>query len=327
MPRASVVIPTWNGAALLRPALASLRAQSWSDFETIVVDNGSSDDTVAMLARDYPEVRLVRFDENRGFAAAVNAGIRASSGELVVLMNNDVEADPEWLAALIRALDDRPEIGACASKMLFHADPSRVDSAGDSLGLFAHSIGHGQLDGPAFAEPRHVLSACAGAAAYRRTVLDSIGLFDERFFAYLEDVDVGVRMQLAGRLCLYVPDAVVYHHGSATARRMPETKLYLLIRNSLFLFFQYFPTRTVLAYGPAMLAWPFYRVLRDRQPIRVALRALRSFIRDLPAVRRRRAETRRTRRITDRQFLDRLSGRPGRAAATGSRLDAAGAVE
>jgi GT2 family glycosyltransferase len=311
MSSASVVIPTWNGADLLKDCLASLRGQTRRDFEIIVVDNGSTDGTAEILAADYPEARLIRLGENRGFAAAVNAGIRASQCDFVVLMNNDVEAAPRWLEELVDAMDTHAEVGACASRMLSHADPARIDSAGDQLGLFATSIGHGELDGPAFDEPRFVLSACAGAAAYRRQALDAVGGFDERFFAYLEDVDLGVRIQLAGWHCLYVPGAVVYHHGSATARRMPEMKLFLLMRNSLFLFFQYMPARVVVLGAPAMLAWPLYRTLRERQPLRLGLRAVTAFLRDLPAVLRRRAQVKRMRRLTTREFRTRLTGWPG----------------
>ncbi|MGH9341075.1 MAG: glycosyltransferase family 2 protein, partial [Acidobacteriota bacterium] len=239
--QATIVIPTWNGLDLLRGALASLEEQAFRDFETVVVDNGSTDGTVEWLRQNRPSVRIVTFSENRGFAAAVNAGIRTAEGEILVLMNNDVEAEPAWLGALVAGLDRHSEVGVCASKMLCWADPARIDSAGDDLGLLAFSIGHGAPDSSAFREARYVFSACAGAAAYRRSVLDDVGLFDERFYAYLEDVDLGARIQMAGWRCLYVPDAVVYHRGSATADRLPSFKLRLLLRNSLFLFFQYMP--------------------------------------------------------------------------------------
>ncbi|MBI4541227.1 MAG: glycosyltransferase family 2 protein [Gemmatimonadetes bacterium] len=300
--RVSVVIPTWNGAPMLTHALDSLARQTWSDFEIIVVDNGSSDGTAELVARQYPHVGLVHFRENRGFAAAVNAGIRESRGEIVVLMNNDTEADARWLEALARALEAHPEVGSCASKVLDFHDRARIDSAGDRLGLIASQIGHGERDGPAFACPRYVLSACAGAAAYRRRMLATLGLFDERFESYLEDVDLGVRAQLRGYRCLYVPDAVIFHRGSATARRMPERKFYLLLRNSLFLFFQYMPPLRLAVFGPLMLVAPLYVAVRERVPLRVGARSLRDFLRDLPAVLERRREAARSRRISGSEF-------------------------
>lgn len=307
MPRATVVIPTWNGARLLREALRSLGSQTFADFETIVVDNGSSDETLTMLGESFPAVRTVALPRNEGFAVAVNAGIRAARGDIIVMMNNDIEATPGWLEALVDALDRHAGAGACASRMLSLSNPGIIDSAGDMLGLFATSIGHGSPDGPEFDKPYLVFSPCAGAAAYRRQVLEEVGLFDERFFAYLEDVDLGARIQLAGWHCLYVPDAIVHHHGSATAGRMPALKTTLLMRNSLFIFFQYAPIPMLLAWTPVMLAWPVYRAVREGRP-HLALRALGGFFRGLPAVVRRRRDSARIRRITPSQFRSRLSG-------------------
>lgn len=271
------------------------------------MDNGSTDGTAELLARDYPQVRLLSFPENRGFAAAVNAGIRASRSEIVILMNNDTEADPGWIEALVRALDSHGDVGSCASKVLDFHDRTRIDSAGDRLGLIASQIGHGQTDGPPFAYPRHVLSACAGAAAYRRSALAEVGLFDERFESYLEDVDLGIRAQLAGYRCLYVPDAVIYHRGSATARRMPERKFYLLLRNSLFLFFQYMPLARLVIFGPLMLVAPLYIAIRERVPLRVGVSSLRDFLRNRRAVLARRRQVARTRRIPLSEFRRLLS--------------------
>lgn len=309
MPRVTVVIPTWDGAPLLREALRTLRAQTFLDFEVIAVDNGSTDDTMAMLRDAFPYVRAVALARNEGFAAAVNAGISAARGEIIVLMNNDVEATAGWLAALVDAFDRHPEVGACASKMLSWEEPGVIDSAGDRLGLFATSIGHGALDGPEYDEPCYVFSACAGAAAYRLTVLEQVGSFDERFFAYLEDVDIGARIQLAGWRCLYVPEAVVYHRGSATARRMPTMKTTLLMRNSLFIFFQYMPLSTLIVWGPAMVGWPLYRALRERRP-HLGLRALVGFLGSLPAILQRRREVARSRRLTPADYRNILSGWP-----------------
>jgi len=308
MPRVSVIIPTWNGWALLEPALESLERQTYRDFEVIVVDNGSTDGTEEHLARRFPDVRLIRFPENRGFAPAVNAGISEGRGEFIVLMNNDTEAEPGWIGALVRALDEHPEVGSCASRMLDFYDRSRIDAAGDRLGIMASQIGHGMPDGPEFDVPRYVLSACAGASAYRRSALDDVGLFDERFFAYMEDVDLGVRLQFAGYRCLYVPDAVIYHKGSATASRIAGRRFYLLMRNSLFVFFQYMPLRRLLLWGPAILAVPVLLSVLRRQPLHLAFRALADFVRDLPTVIRRRRQVIRNRRIPWSEFRSLLAG-------------------
>ena len=288
MPRASVIIPTWDGAAMLRLALASLAAQTFTDFETIVVDNGSRDGTAGLLERGFPGVVVVRFPENRGFAPAVNAGLRAARGEMLVLMNNDVEAEPGWLAALAGALERRPDAGFVASKMLSARDPTRVDSAWDAMGLAPFNVGHGERDGPQFGAGRYVLSACAGAAAYRREFFERVGYFDEDFFAWFEDVEIGVRGQLAGFRCWYEPAAVVRHLGSATAARMPDRKIFLLIRNNLILFFQTMPLRRVVPWGPVILLWPWLDPIFYGRPLRLTARGWFAFWGTVPRILRNR---------------------------------------
>lgn len=277
MPRASVVIPTWNGAALLRTALLSLRRQTYRDFQVVVVDNGSRDRTREMLADEFPDVVCVPLPENCGFAAAVNRGIGVAKGEYVALLNNDAEAEPGWLGALVAVLDRRPDVGSVASKMLDAGRPGIIDAAGDTMSLFAWNAGHGEPDGPKFARGREILSACAGAAAYRRTLFDAVGMFDEAYFAWFEDVDLGIRAQLAGFRCWYEPDAIVRHHGSATLGRMSDTKTYFTVRNTLKLFFTTMPLRRVLTWGPAMLMWPWLDPLLTGRRLRVTVRAWLAF--------------------------------------------------
>ena len=284
VPRVSVIIPTWNGADLLAVALDSLRGQSLRDFETVVVDNGSTDGTRALLGARFPDVRLVALPSNRGFAPAVNEGIRAARGEILVLMNNDVRAEPGWLAALVAALDAHPEAGSVASRMLDARRPGIVDAAGDTMALMAWNIGRGEKDGPRFAAGREVLSACAGAGAYRRAVFDRVGLLDEAYFAWFEDVDLGIRAQLAGFRCWYEPAAVVHHLGSATAERMSTTKTFFTVRNAMLLFFKTMPLPRLLAWGPVMLLWPLLDpIMSGRSPL-VTARAWLAFWRLLPAV-------------------------------------------
>jgi GT2 family glycosyltransferase len=307
MPRVSVIIPTWNGAELLRVALRSLEAQRWQDFEVIVIDNASADDTLAIMSREFPDARQIALPENRGFAAAVNAGIEAARGEIIVLLNNDTEADPGWLAALVAGLERHPDAGSCASKMLDFSDRSRIDAAGDQMALQATSIGRGERDGPEFSRERYVFSACAGAAAYRREVFEVIGGFDERFFAYLEDVDVGFRAQIAGYRCVYVPDAVIYHRGGATSDRISDIRAFWLIRNSLFLFFQNMPARVLRRHGWFMLIWPFADALLHRRSLVTAARGWLAFCRDLPEVVRRRRRAYALRAVTDDEMIRILS--------------------
>lgn len=271
-PRVSVVVPTWNGCALLRAALDSLRAQTYRDFETVVVDNGSRDGTAAMLEKEFPEVVVVRFAENRGFAVAVNAGVRAARGRYLALMNNDVEAEPAWLGALVQVLDARPDVGSVATKMVSLGDPSLVDSAGAAMGLFAHDIGRGQRDGPPFDAGREVLCPCAGAGAYRRAVFEAVGEFDEAFFAWFEDVELGIRAQLAGFKCWYEPSARVRHHGHATASQLSVPKTVYTVRNAMLLFLQTMPLRRLIPWAPLMLVWPFLDPIFSGRPARATIR-------------------------------------------------------
>jgi GT2 family glycosyltransferase len=217
-PFVSVVIPNWNGAAYLPGCLDSLRAQSYRRLEVLVVDDGSTDGSDRMVAERYPEFRLVSLPVNRGFAAAVNEGIRAAGGDLVALLNNDAEADPDWLARLAEAAERHPEAGFFACKILLHDRRDVIQSAGDfySADGVPGNRGVWQRDEGQFDREEYVLGACGAASAWRRSLLDDVGLLDESLFMYCEDVDLSLRAQLLGYRCLYVPTARVYHRLSAT---------------------------------------------------------------------------------------------------------------
>jgi GT2 family glycosyltransferase len=216
-PLASVIVPTLNGAHLLPDCLDSLTRQSYATLEVIVVDGASTDATSGLLARAYPDVRLLRLRRNAGFAGNVNAGLRAARGDVLCLFNNDAWAEPEWVETCVETLADNPAIGSVASKVLF-ADGRTINSAGDVFCRdgAARQRGAGEPDGPRWNQLEPVFGAMGGAAAYRRAMLGDVGLLDEAFFMYLEDVDLAFRAQLLGWACLYQPLARVYHRGSAS---------------------------------------------------------------------------------------------------------------
>ncbi len=220
--RASVIIPNWNGAEHLPECLESLERQTFREFEVVVVDNGSSDHSLELLQQDYSWVRTVRNGSNLGFSAAVNAGIRDTTTDYVVLLNNDTRASNDWLENLVAAMDAEPGASFAACKMLHFDPPHPIDSAGDRFSLLRGggvNIGSGDPAG-SHDEPAWIFGACAGAAIYRRSLFDDIGLFDEDFFLVFEDIDIDLRAQVAGHRCLYVPDAVVYHkRGASTDNR------------------------------------------------------------------------------------------------------------
>jgi len=217
-PLASIVIPNWNGAQHLPVCFDALRAQTYPRLEVILVDNGSTDGSQALVAEQYPEVRLLALERNLGLTGGNNAGFRAARGEILISLNNDTEADPGFVGALVRALQEQPEAGMAAAKMLLFDRRDQIHSAGDGYGLDGIPFNRGvwQRDEGQFDEPGWIFGGCGGAVAYRRAMLDEVGLFDESFFMYCEDVDLNWRAQLAGWKCWYTPVAVVYHKLSAT---------------------------------------------------------------------------------------------------------------
>lgn len=218
LPLISVIIPNWNGAHHLPTCLDALRRQTYPHFEVIVVDNASTDGSVKLVERDYPEVGVRVLAANRGLTGAVNEGIAVARGEIIALLNNDTEADPDWLSALHRALKTHPEAGSAASKMLLFDQRDTIHSAGDLYRVDGVPGNRGvwQRDEGQFNQVEEVFAGCGGAVAYRRAMLEDIGLMDEDLFMYCEDVDLGWRAQLAGYRCVYAPDARVYHRLSAT---------------------------------------------------------------------------------------------------------------
>ncbi len=217
-PRVSVVVPNFNGKRFLPDCLASLQKQTYADLECIVVDDGSTDGSAQGLSDLLPGVRVVLRPENGGFARAANDGMRLATGEIVALLNNDAAAAANWVEEMVAAFQRHPEAGAVASKMLLWDRPNIINSAGDVFlrrGV-PDSRGVWQTDAGQFDHEEEVFGASGGACAYRRSMLDDIGLFDERFFMYCEDVDLAFRAQLRGYSCIYAPRAVVHHRLSAT---------------------------------------------------------------------------------------------------------------
>lgn len=217
-PFVSVIIPTWNGRDHLELCLPALAAQRYTPFEIIVVDNGSTDGTVAWLAEAWPHIRVVALPENRGFTGGVNAGIDAATGEWLALLNNDTEAEPRWLSEALAVAERHPAAGMVASKLMLWDEREKIHSAGDFFTLSGRAGNRGvwQPDGPAFNNEEWIFAPCAGAALYKRALFEKVGTFDERFGSYLEDVDLAWRAQLAGFRCIFAPKAIVYHRVSAT---------------------------------------------------------------------------------------------------------------
>jgi GT2 family glycosyltransferase len=255
-PVISVVIVNWNRRDLLRACLDSLAAQTFTDFEIIVVDNGSDDGSAAMV-REFPRpIQLIENRENRGFCAANNQGFSVSQTEYVALLNNDAEADPGWLQALLDAIQIKPDvgesdIGMVASKILVWEDPRIIDKCGHLIYPDGQNRGrgHGQVDRGQFNRQEEVLWPDGCAALYRRAMLDEVGGFDEEFFAYADDAELGLRARIAGWTCLYAPGAVVRHHRGATLGLNSAKRLTLIERNRVLLVVKLFPWNLLWANG------------------------------------------------------------------------------
>ena len=253
----TVVIPSWNGRHLLCPCLQAVKRQSFTDYEVVVVDNGSIDGTASWLEKECPWVRVIRTSKNIGFAAAVNLGISESHSRYVATLNNDTEVAPGWLAALVEVAENDHQVGMCASTMLFADRPQMINSAGisvDRVGIAWDRLGGAEFDNEE-SKLMEVFGACAGAALYRRAMLDSIGCFDVDFFAYLEDVDLAWRARAAGWDCVYVPQARVLHRHSATGGEGSPFKSFHLGRNKVWLIVKNYPFRELYGYVPLILIY------------------------------------------------------------------------
>ncbi len=235
----TIVIPTLAADAKLRECVESLRKQSRNDFQVVVVDNSG----VSLVRRNgaAPGFQIIENKENVGFGTAVNEGIQATSSRYVAVLNDDAVAHPEWLDALVRAMEQRPDAGMCASQVRLKGEPG-LDSAGMLMARDGSSKqrGHGR-DPQDFPVTEEVLFPSGSAALYRRAMLDEIGGFDDSFFLYCEDTDLGLRARWAGWKCLYVPEAVVEHGYSHSAGRNSPVKAYFVERNRLFVLVKNFP--------------------------------------------------------------------------------------
>jgi GT2 family glycosyltransferase len=253
---------------LLRKCLESLRRQSFADFEIVLVANGAGD-WAESLAKEFG-AKLVRFAENRGFAPAINAGIAASEPPLVLLLNDDVELDPAWLEKTTALLEEKPDISFCCGK-IYQSDGRTIDNAGDalSMGGAAWRLGYGRADAPEFDVPRSLIAISMTAALFRRAVFDRIGLLDENFFSYLEDMDFSIRLWRAGLNGMYLPQATARHHGGASSAGDESAHVFqLMTQNQLALLSKHFPLALWLRLYPrifwSQLLWSLMAFRKGR---------------------------------------------------------------
>jgi len=262
----TVVVPTLAAGETLGCCLASLERQTFSDFEVIVVDN-SGRQAARHSGQAGSRVSVIANDHNVGFGPAVNQAFRQSTSAYMAVLNDDATAHPEWLEALLAAIEPRPDAGMCASQVR-HAGSGSLDSAGMLLCPDGSSKQRGHLQSPAgYAHTEEALLPSGSAALYRREMLEEIGLFDESFFLYCEDTDLGLRARWAGWECLYVPKAVVEHRYSHSSGKASSLKAYYVERNRLFVIVKNFPLADLLLvpfYATTRYFWHFIYALRGR---------------------------------------------------------------
>ena len=320
-PLVSVIIVNFNGRQLLEDCLSSLRKQSFRDFEVIFVDNGSLDDSLEFVRGSYGDmVRTIILPENRGFAGGNNAGIQAARGKYIALLNNDTETDSEWLAGLVACMESNPATGMVGSKILNYYRRDEIDNTGHLLYSDGLNRGRGRLetDCGQFDNDRQILFPSGCASLYKKEMLDGIGGFDERFFAYGDDTDIGLHGRYQGYGALYCPEAVVYHKYSGTTGGYSAQKVFYVERNRFWILIKYFPLTHILAspyftvkrmilqaWGVMCCKGAAARMVENESLSRLVLTVLKAYasaLSGLPDMIGKRRAIRRNRKITGREF-------------------------
>lgn len=250
----TVVIPNYNGQKYLIPCLKALYGRTTVDMDVIVVDNGSEDQSIIEAKKLYPQVKYMLLDKNYGFCRAVNEGIQASCTEYVLLLNNDTEIKKGFVERLLHTIKRSPKIFSVESKMVQYGNHNLIDSAGTYYNAFGWAFARGKdASADKYNRRCRTFAACAGAAIYRRSVFEEIGCFDENYFAYLEDIDMGYRARIYGYVNLYEPKAEVIHVGSAASgSRYNEFKTMYSARNNIYLIYKNMPGAQILLNLPTL---------------------------------------------------------------------------
>lgn len=306
----SFILVVWNNKTHLRRCSSALSKQTLQGFEVILVDNASSDNSAAeALYRPYFDLPLhiEHLPTNLGFAVANNIGARLARGEWLVFLNADAFPEPDWLEKLLKAAEENPEYSFFSSRQIQANDPAWLDGAGDAYHIsglaWRHGYNHPSVE---FGhEQQEVFSACAAAALIRREEFLQMGGFDEDYFSYFEDVDLGFRLRLQGKKCLYVPEAIVHHVGSASTGKRSDFSVYYGYRNMIWTFIKNMPSPLIWILLPLHIATVlfFMAYLTWRGQGKTISRAIIDAIRGLPAVLEKRKKIQRDRKVSSRDLL------------------------
>lgn len=317
----SVIIVNWNGKQYLDKCLLSLKNQTYPFMEIIAVDNGSSDGSVEFIQKTFPEVRILKNKTNLGFAHSNNLGIISAKGKYIATLNNDTIADPGWIENLVKAAESRKDAGMFASKILSWNNPNLIESKGMLIyqdGI-AKCRGYLTKDNGMLNAEEEILLPSACAALYKKDALFSAGLFDKDYFAYCEDVDLGLRIRLLGLNCIYVPNAKVCHYYSGTSRKNLLFKVYLAERNRIWTIIKIFPVSQVILspiYSLKRYLFFIYAAMQERSPVKefckresglmilyVVFKAYVSTILNLTNLIRKRLHARKGNKAKDREMI------------------------
>ena len=310
-PVVSVVIVAWNSSAHLRVCFQSLKKQAFTDFEVVVVDNGSTDNSIEYIKDFGLRFKIERLNKNEGFSTANNIGARLANGKWIVLLNADAFPEPDWLENLLAAAETHPEYSFYSSRQIQANKTELLDGAGDVYNVSglawrryynfpSSKFGH---------QTEEVFSACGAAALYLREDFSNVGGFDEDYFSYFEDVDLGFRLRLTGKKCLYVPEAVVHHVGSASTGKRSDFSVYYGYRNMIWTFFKNMPSPLIWFFLPVHIVTLMFFVvyLSFRGQGKVILRAIRDALQGLPGVLEKRKAIQKSKRIGPAELLKVMS--------------------
>lgn len=313
IPKVSIIIINYNGKELIRVCLQALERQSVDGFEAIVIDNASSDGSLYEIRRFLKEsplasiIKLIPCDRNLGFAGGNIEGLKYAQGEYIALLNNDAEPDARWLEELVKAMDENPKIGICASKMIIHGSDI-LDSAGVlfSTALKGFGAGEGQKSF-LYNKKRYIFGACGGAALYRRKMVAEIGFLDEDFFLIHEDIDLNFRAQLRGWKALYVPEAIVYHRVRSSIVSMSDMAVYYTLRNCELVRMKTVPLAILIIFLPEFIIWTLaefvYFVIKHKH-LKLYFKAKSDAIKMLPRMLKKRAVIMKNRKVSYKYLLN-----------------------
>ncbi|MBU1204260.1 MAG: glycosyltransferase family 2 protein [Nanoarchaeota archaeon] len=317
MVKASIIILNWNGLEFLKDCFESIQKQTFTDFETIMVDNNSQDGSPNYVENVFPWIRVIRNNKNTGQTGGDNTGIKHAKGEYIILLDNDTIVDKNWLKELVVAADSDPKIGMCGSKMYFMDDPRLICSTGLLAFTDGSAIDRGvyEIDKGQYDNKPDIFGPCGGSGLYKKEMLENMKIMgeymDNEFFAYCEDLDIAYKGRLLGYVCKFAPKSIVYHKVNASSRKISNLGLTCGIKNKMWVVIKNFPTKMLLKYMPfiamrQVVSFVFYLFIKPSIP---ATKARVVMIKKIPVMLKKRKIIQDRRKITSDQLEGTLQKR------------------